>query len=226
MAAGSDVRAFVAIDLTDEVREKAGQISEKLAQTGHGVKWVKPGNMHLTLKFLGNVPQDLLETVGVALAGSTEGFGPMDLEVGGVGSFPPKGRPRVIWLGISGHTKRLGQLAMKMPRSIEILKSQAGATGAASRRLQQKEEFHNRWPEVEGFLSRAGRETTGDFRQMDRFLEGINRRIGTAGHQNYIEAIQGIDPDLKKSGTLWLQSIVDEVVDRVGEVMPLFAKNN
>lgn len=121
MPPDASVRAFVAVELSEEVRENAGRIADQLQQAGQGVKWVAPENMHLTLKFLGNVPEELLPRVSDALTDSTRNFGPIELTVGGVGSFPPKGKPRVIWLGVSGQTKRLTQVAGLIDTALETV---------------------------------------------------------------------------------------------------------
>lgn len=61
--------------------------------------WVAPGNLHLTLKFLGQLERERLTRVAAALADVAAGAGPFELAVRGLGAFPTPTRPRVIWVG-------------------------------------------------------------------------------------------------------------------------------
>ena len=100
------MRLFVAVDLDENLRRAAARVSRTLrerferAET-YGVSWVAPDNLHLTLRFLGEVTDDLAKQVERTL---TLPFAspPFDLELGGLGTFPSAGKARVIWLGIAG----------------------------------------------------------------------------------------------------------------------------
>jgi len=93
------VRTFVAVELSDAVREAAAELGRRLGAAGAEVKWVDAANMHLTLQFLGDVPMQETAAVCKAAAGAVEGIEPFDLEIRGAGAFPHPGRPRTIWLG-------------------------------------------------------------------------------------------------------------------------------
>jgi 2'-5' RNA ligase len=75
------------------------------------VRWVAPENVHLTLQFLGNAPEERLEEVKGAVAAAAAASRPLHLEVRGAGGFPNARRPRVIWAGLSGDVALLGPLA-------------------------------------------------------------------------------------------------------------------
>ena len=87
-------RLFVAIDLPDAVTALLVRLNPHLA----GVRWLRPEQMHLTLSFLGNVSPLAEEKLKEKL--STIGFRPFFLSVTGVGTFPTKRRPNVLWAGL------------------------------------------------------------------------------------------------------------------------------
>ncbi|HWA97125.1 MAG TPA: RNA 2',3'-cyclic phosphodiesterase [Pirellulales bacterium] len=96
------VRTFVAVEISPEVIARAGELIKRLAATEAPVKWVDPRQVHLTLKFLGEI--DILEVPDVcnAVAGAINNLPPFEFEARGVGAFPDLHRPRTVWLGL-GH---------------------------------------------------------------------------------------------------------------------------
>jgi 2'-5' RNA ligase len=99
------MRLFAAIDLTDEARaaiaaEQAAIVSS-LGDSARDLKVVRPEHMHLTLAFAGNVTDvvgaAIVESMGVEIAQA-----PFELAFEGVGTFPPRGAPRILWLGVTG----------------------------------------------------------------------------------------------------------------------------
>lgn len=99
------IRAFIAIELGDDVHRmlKAVQdeIIRKMPGGSRGVSWVKTGNIHLTLKFLGDIGTKDVGTVSEAMEKSTVGSAPFNLAIGGAGAFPSITNPRVIWVGVA-----------------------------------------------------------------------------------------------------------------------------
>jgi len=94
------VRTFVAVEINTAVRQRAGELIDAFRAAPADVKWVDAPNMHLTLKFLGDV--SVSETVAVCRAvqrGAAE-VEPFELEVRGAGAFPSAQRPRTVWLGV------------------------------------------------------------------------------------------------------------------------------
>ena len=89
-------RLFIAIDLPEPVRRKLGQW---LIQPPRGVRPVKPAQLHLTLHFLGDVEDDGLAALREPLAAVQRG--PFTLAIRGTGVFPPRGRPSVLWAGVT-----------------------------------------------------------------------------------------------------------------------------
>ncbi len=95
------VRAFIAVDIGNEIREKLDGLQRKLKKTHANVRWVKSQNIHLTLAFLGDLPIEKLPPLKSALDGSLLGMEPFELEAAGTGFFGRPSRPRVVWAGIA-----------------------------------------------------------------------------------------------------------------------------
>ena len=83
------------------------------------VRWVKPEQFHLTLKFLGNIPSDSVETVKNSLAEACAGIQPFQLHAKGVGFFPNAHSPRVIWTGIEKQND-LTELQKRIAESLAL----------------------------------------------------------------------------------------------------------
>ena len=103
------MRCFVGVRLPDQINQELDRQIHYLAGTGAAVRWVKEDNLHVTLKFLGEVADDEIRDVHQALS---EVRSPaISLSVSGLGYFPPKGRPRVVWAGLAGDIAGLASLA-------------------------------------------------------------------------------------------------------------------
>jgi RNA 2',3'-cyclic 3'-phosphodiesterase len=104
------MRLFIAINIDPFLKAPLVALQGKLKATPSPVSWVKADNLHFTLKFLGEAEEAqlpaLLRAFGLALAGVK----PFTLSLAGLGTFPPKGRPRVIWIGIEQGAKELERL--------------------------------------------------------------------------------------------------------------------
>jgi len=112
------MRAFIAVDISEETRAAAEKLINTLRDTGADVKWVRPRNLHITLKFLGNISADEAERVSARLGEVAGEFGEFGFSVSGVGAFPDIRRPRVIWMGIS-NGERLLRLAKDVEQAME-----------------------------------------------------------------------------------------------------------
>ncbi|MFM8424552.1 MAG: RNA 2',3'-cyclic phosphodiesterase [Chloroflexota bacterium] len=98
----NQIRTFIALDFPLSILDSIEQQTKRLRQTlgNEVIRWVLTHNMHLTLKFLGNVPVSHLEFLNQMLVQATDSITQFDLQIGGVGSFPNSNRPRVLWVGI------------------------------------------------------------------------------------------------------------------------------
>ena len=93
------IRTFVAVEVDKIVRRRAGELVQRLAQLTDDVRWVEPENMHVTLKFLGNVRAHDTVELCEAVEDAVCDLRPFDLEIQGLGAFPALDRPRTIWIG-------------------------------------------------------------------------------------------------------------------------------
>jgi len=96
--AGGAIRSFVAVELAGSARSQLQTYLDAL-RVIDGVAWTRPENLHVTLKFLGNVARDRLERLAPRLAEVAAGRSPFTITCAGVGAFPSLARPRVLWAG-------------------------------------------------------------------------------------------------------------------------------
>jgi 2'-5' RNA ligase len=104
------VRTFIAFQPPEAVRRQIGRLQTRLQAAGTAVRWVKPKNVHLTLKFLGDSDPALDAPIRRAMQAAVAGQGPLELALGGLGGFPSLSRPRVLWLAVNGEIERLQRL--------------------------------------------------------------------------------------------------------------------
>jgi len=96
------IRAFIAVSLDSKVIDKIAGASSQLKPQIAGVRWVAPVNFHLTLKFLGDIDEALIEPIGAALREHLRLFPRFTINAKGLGVFPGPKRPRVLWVGLTG----------------------------------------------------------------------------------------------------------------------------
>lgn len=98
----SVIRAFIALDIPKEIQECLATVSDQLINQvgGSSVRWVEPKNIHLTLKFLGDVSLNNIEILKESIKTEASPHKPMIFSVGGLGAFPKVRNPRVIWVGV------------------------------------------------------------------------------------------------------------------------------
>ncbi len=96
---GSSIRTFVAIEIAQGVRDRAARLIKELGAATSNVRWVSAQNLHLTLKFLGDVPSREVPQVIAAVGRAAATIRPFELESASAGAFPNPARPRTIWLG-------------------------------------------------------------------------------------------------------------------------------
>jgi len=97
------MRCFIAIDINKDVKTKISGLQEILKGCNADVRWVRPENIHLTLKFLGNVEEHRLDNVRARLEDICPRYSSFTLMAKGMGLFPDKRRPRVIWVDVNGN---------------------------------------------------------------------------------------------------------------------------
>jgi 2'-5' RNA ligase len=121
----SVIRAFIALDLTPEIIDCLEQVTNQLQeQMGDvPVRWVAPQNIHLTLKFLGDVSVNNIKVLTALLESEVVSQKPMVISVGGVGAYPKVRSPRVIWVGVESPQELLA-----LQRGIDAQTARIGYT--------------------------------------------------------------------------------------------------
>jgi 2'-5' RNA ligase len=115
------IRAFLAIELPDSLRVGLAQVQEELKRSRADVRWVPVGNIHLTLKFFGNVPEDEIDPLARAARDAAAETAPLQLQVTNAGAFPSPNAPRVVWLGLGGDVLPLTQLYYRLEKAFATL---------------------------------------------------------------------------------------------------------
>lgn len=181
------LRAFIAVEIPLEIREAACKAIAPLQQgLGSAVRWVPIDNMHLTLKFLGDVAPTNVELLSEMLRAEADLFPCFDLHVSGLGSFPNLKRPRVIYIGIQA------------PATLEVL--QRGIDSAA-RRLGYESEERGFSPHLTiGRVKYASRATGAEQQAVRRAIE--ETRIDSLGTAR-VDSLHLYKSDLGPTGSVY-----------------------
>jgi 2'-5' RNA ligase len=115
------IRAFIALELPDAARRTLVDLQARLQGELSQVRWVRPEGIHLTLKFLGDIPEAQVDPIGQALAATTQGQPPLKLGLKGLGVFPGVRKARVVWAGLEGETAALIALQRSVDAALEAL---------------------------------------------------------------------------------------------------------
>ena len=109
-------RTFCAIELPPEVRAQLAKHAKQLRDAVPDVSgsWSKPENVHLTLKFFGNVPTQNIAKISATAARVANDFKPFQIRIGGTGVFPRRSRPQVLWIGVEDASGRLLDLQQRL----------------------------------------------------------------------------------------------------------------
>ena len=120
---GPAVRCFIAIDLTSDVRAAIARAQTRVrtAAAHADVRWVDPAQFHLTLKFLGAVPDGRVAAVSAAVEAAVADTSPVGLVAAGLGGFPSLKSARVLWAGITAGVPELAELAAAIDRALTPL---------------------------------------------------------------------------------------------------------
>ncbi len=112
------IRSFIAIEVSKEVKNNIAALTAKLGQSRADVKWVSALNLHITLKFLGDIREEDIANIRNVIKESAAGVKPFDLTVEGAGAFPDLKRPRVVFACLTGETANLASLNGKLDENL------------------------------------------------------------------------------------------------------------
>lgn len=94
------MRRFIAIDMPEDVKASISGVIEKIDQKSKGIRWVSAQHIHLTLKFLGDVKDELIQDIEKGLSSACMNHAPFNINIRGAGAFPNFKYPNVLWIGI------------------------------------------------------------------------------------------------------------------------------
>ncbi len=121
MAPGPKVRLFIAIELSDEVRAALTEVQAGIKKWSEMVRWIEPAQLHMTLKFLGEVPEEKVAAVSEGLTVAAGEVAPFDLSLTECGCFPPRGGVRIVWVAAHDESGRLAAIVEAIERQMEPL---------------------------------------------------------------------------------------------------------
>jgi len=116
-------RLFIAIELPDNILRQITRVQQQIERQipARAVRWVKPDSIHLTLRFLGDVEIDRIDSLKAVLDVAGTNHAPFPLEIAAPGCFPNTRNPRVLWLGLEGNLESLGNLQQSVEQAITDL---------------------------------------------------------------------------------------------------------
>ncbi len=180
------VRTFVAVEIASGVKHRAGELIKKLKLTGADVNWTPPDQMHLTLKFLGEIPRDdIIPLCRIAQEVAAK-FPPFDLAFRGTGAFPHTDHPRTLWIGVEEGLEEIRALQAALENAIY------DQLGFPKERRQFTPHLtfgrvHRATPEMNEVME-ANSEFSADFSEVDEMVvcasykEREGRRHEALGH--------------------------------------------
>jgi len=128
---GQSHRSFIAIPCPKQIQDVATEIQKELKTTLADVKWVSSEQIHLTLKFLGDVQTDKIDSIMALLQEQLIRFSSFEVELNAVGTFPNAHHPKILWLGLTDPQKTISAM-------VEILEDKLSSLGFK----KETREFH------------------------------------------------------------------------------------
>ena len=116
-----DIRAFIAVEIPADIKQKLAEIEEKLRSRKYPAKWVATDSIHLTLKFLGNISLDTVPKIRDVMEEASLYVPPFQIGINGLGVFPNLTHVQIIWAGVSGELTRLVELQKNIDSGLEKL---------------------------------------------------------------------------------------------------------
>ena len=113
------IRSFLAFDLPPEIRRTIARVSGELRQSSLDVRWVKVENIHLTMVFMGDIKTEDITPIGDVVQEVCLNFGPFDVALRGLGSFPNSRNPRVLWIGLDGDLERMSHFRDALQKQLK-----------------------------------------------------------------------------------------------------------
>ncbi|MBD3349220.1 MAG: RNA 2',3'-cyclic phosphodiesterase [Candidatus Eisenbacteria bacterium] len=179
-----DVRTFIALELSEAAKAGILACIDELRRAGLRASWSRESTMHLTLRFLGDVPEEKIPAVAEAAEAAATGIEPFDMTTTALGAFPSPARPRVIWAGIDAP-----DALYELQESLESELSRIGFR-------RERRRFH---PHV----------TLGRLRARPEPLDALLPRVEVPGERSRVGALRIMKSTLAPGGAV--HEIVREV---------------
>jgi len=116
------MRIFVAVDLEEEIIKKITSLIEKFGTGGFGINFVKPENLHFTVKFLGEVEEGRLEEIKEKIEEAVKNIKKFEIEIKGVGFFGSEKFIRVLWIGLEKGKEQMIDLIDRVNKSLDYIR--------------------------------------------------------------------------------------------------------
>ncbi|HII85608.1 TPA: RNA 2',3'-cyclic phosphodiesterase [Candidatus Bathyarchaeota archaeon] len=114
------IRSFLAFDIeSDQVKEELARVQMLLVQTGADLKLVETENIHITIRFLGNITPNMIDRIYDKM--KTVQFNPFNIQIKGIGAFPNINYPRVVWAGIAEGANQLRDVFSQLEAKLSQL---------------------------------------------------------------------------------------------------------
>ena len=115
------MRTFIAVEMPTDVKKVIGNYIDSIQGSFKGVKWVLPQNLHLTIKFLGEVKESDLKNLSGCVEKAASDFSPFSIDLSNIGFFPSSKNLKVIWIGMDGGADNLPDLFQELENFLENL---------------------------------------------------------------------------------------------------------
>ena len=115
------MRTFIAIEIPSEIKSALAALQTELRRAGADVSWTIPENIHLTLKFVGEIDERRIVEVEKACVLSAAEFQPFALSLNGTGVFPNARQPRILWAGLSGEIGKVVEMNKRLDERLALI---------------------------------------------------------------------------------------------------------
>lgn len=115
------MRLFIAVPVPEELKGNITRIQEKLKEADSDIKLVKPENLHFTIKFLGETPEEKTAEIKNSIEKACANFSPFDIGIAGIAAFPSRNYARVIWLYIKNGIEQMETLMKNIDGELSLL---------------------------------------------------------------------------------------------------------
>lgn len=115
------IRVFLGVELSSDIRDKLFSLQQQLKKILPPINWVRPGSIHLTLKFLGYVDSAIISQLLSVLEPIGKKQNEFSIDVEGLGIFPHLKHPRIFWVGLTGNMQALHELVFEIEAALETL---------------------------------------------------------------------------------------------------------